>query len=306
MTNQPEFFSDKDADAKVSNAIAICGITRSGTTIMGKLVHSCRGVEYAFEPEILVRLMLLAEAIPRELWRLLYETILHEQILMESIAGRSLNFNANDDSCIFSTKSLREISERFSRGQNRYKQLAAEATQATIAYKFPNVLTSIPFLQSLYPRTRIVVMLRHPDAVVLSLKRKGWFKRDIPLYRETGLLKRIEGQVIPAVVDDDMATAWSKANETDRCYLLYIQNYESLARINNPLVVDYGRFVDRPHAVFEKLIGNLALQPGENTARILAGVSEPHAAYTPPPDGDSALRAKAKRLYEQWSRSDQT
>ena len=305
MRNQTNFFSDNDAEAKVANAILICGITRSGTTIIGKLIHSCRGVEYAFEPEILVRLMLMAGAIPREAWRLLYETVLHEQILMESIAGRSLNFNMIDDSCIFSAKSLQEISGRFAHGENRYKQLAAHARQATIAYKLPNTIASIPYLQSLYPKTRVVVMLRHPDAVVLSLKRKGWFRRDVPIYRETGLLKRVEGHVIPAIVDDSRAKAWCKANETDRCYLLYIENYSALARIDKPLTVDYGRFVDRPHAVFQKLIGRLALQPGENTARILAGVAEPHAAY-PPPDGDPVLRAEAQRLYEQWCCPDPT
>ena len=267
---------------------------------MGKLVHSCRGVEYAFEPEILVRLMLMAGAIPREAWRLLYETILHEQILMEAIAGRGLNFNTSDDSCIFSAKSVREISERFANGQNRYKDLAARATEATIAYKLPNILSSVPYLLSLYPETRIVVMLRHPDAVVLSLKRKGWFLRDAPLYRETGLLKLVEGHAFPAVIDDSMVAAWSKANETDRCYLLYIHNYAALSRIDNPLVVDYSRFVDEPGGVFRSLIGDLKLHPGENTAQLLAGVSERHTAYPPPTDGDPDLREEAIILYERW------
>ena len=302
---QSEFFSDMDADAKVANAIAICGITRSGTTMMGKLVHSCRGVEYAFEPEILVRLMLLAGGIPRDSWRILYETILHEQILMESIAGRGLNFNANDDSYIFSAKSLQEIAERFSCGKNRYKHLAARVTQATIAYKLPNILSNLPYLQTLYPKTRVVVMLRHPDAVVLSLKRKGWFKRDVPLYRETGLLKRVEGHVIPAVVDDSMVAAWAKASESDRCYLLYMHNYDALRFIQSPFIVDYDRFVNAPKTLFHRLIGQLGLQPGDNTARILERISERHSGYPPPKDADPALRLQACRLYEKWSSLDQ-
>jgi hypothetical protein len=56
------------------HAVCLTSIARSGTTLVGSLIHSMRGVEYSFEPPTLFMLFPLLDQIPAEAWKLLYET----------------------------------------------------------------------------------------------------------------------------------------------------------------------------------------------------------------------------------------
>lgn len=291
--------TDPDVQQKVSEAVAIFGITRSGTTIVGKLVHSCRNVEYAFEPDLLRNLFLLRNQMPSTVWQALYTTVLYEGILIGSLSGRALNFNQNDDSCIFSAKPADEIAQRFVSGSSRHRHLVSRCAQATVAYKLPNVMGAIPFLKQLYPKTRVLVMLRHPDAVVLSLLRKGWFKNRIPTYRETGKLKQVGASVVPAVVDNDLAEEWAEADEISRCYMLYLQCYKNLARGYCAAIIDYDNFVAAPRTVFGKACKVLSLVFGQSTDNILDTIREAHSSYPVPEGVNVAKREEALHLYQE-------
>jgi hypothetical protein len=98
--------------SKVNNSILITGSARSGTSIMGKIIHSLKNVEYVFEPPTLVSLFSVIHEMDEKHWSLLFQTYLYEEFLINAIAGRNLNFNTNDDSCIYNTKPRNEIEER--------------------------------------------------------------------------------------------------------------------------------------------------------------------------------------------------
>src|SRR5512141_1115475 len=87
-----------------SNAIFITGSARSGTSLVGSIIHSMDKVEYAYEPPMLVSLFAMINGLPEAQWKFLYETYLYEEILLNSIAGRAINCNVSDYSSIYKVK----------------------------------------------------------------------------------------------------------------------------------------------------------------------------------------------------------
>ena len=125
------------AYSSVSNAILISGSARSGTTIMGKVIHSFDGIEYTYEPPLLFSLFPLINQLAEQDWRLLYETYLYEEFMLNSLAGRAINCNRKDDSSIYNVKSESEVASRL---QSTLSKNEAEilAKNRTIAYKMPS------------------------------------------------------------------------------------------------------------------------------------------------------------------------
>ncbi len=110
---------DPATKAVIESAVVITGGGRSGTTILGKLIHTFRNVEYAFEPPMLVALFALLDQLPEPTWKFLYEAYLAEEFLSNALAGRTINTNRVDDSSIHAVKSEVEIEERLSRSWSK-------------------------------------------------------------------------------------------------------------------------------------------------------------------------------------------
>ena len=150
----------KMASNVVSNAIIITGSARSGTTIMGKIVHSFQGVEYVNEPPMLFSLISKIDDVGPNIWKLLYETYLYEEFLINALAGRSINCNRGDDSSIYHVKGNEEIEARL---QNSYGKLEVEdiikLKNIQLAYKIPNIVPYVSKINDIYPSRTVVVML---------------------------------------------------------------------------------------------------------------------------------------------------
>ena len=80
---------------------------------MGKVLHSFQSVEYTFEPPTLFSLFSLLPRLDEVEWKLLYETYLYEDFFVNAIAGRNLNLNRNDDSCVYNAKAEAEVDARY-------------------------------------------------------------------------------------------------------------------------------------------------------------------------------------------------
>ena len=93
-----KFFISDQAKKISSSLIIISGISRSGTTFMGKILGSMKNIEYIYEPPTLLMLFNIINKIDKETWINLFETYIYEEFLINSLSGRYLNFNKNDDS----------------------------------------------------------------------------------------------------------------------------------------------------------------------------------------------------------------
>ena len=267
-----------EVSATVSQATLITGAARSGTTIVGTLVHSLQGLDYVFEPPFLFALLPLIDTLDPAVWRSLYETYLFEDFLMDSLAGRRLNFNQQDESSVFRAKTVAEIENRI-KGSSRRNDVFWQAQRTKIAYKMPDIVPYVSKLKSYYPAMKVIVLFREPEAVVDSLVKRGWFQTD------ASASERVQGPW--KAFSPDMAfwvpngteQQWRSASSLERAYLYYNWAYEPLLLLNpaNVLVVNYDNLVSYPAREFERVRAYVGAPAGSLTEKVVASIKEPPA-----------------------------
>jgi len=259
------------ASEKAGSAIVISGSGRSGTTIIGKLLHSFEGVEYAFEPPMLVSLLPLIESMDAASWRLLYETYVYEEFFINAMTGRAINTNRADDSSIYQVKSAEEIDSRL---QRSIRKLEAErlTTAATVAYKLPNVIPFLPRLAEYYPHTRFLIMKRDAVGTINSLIEKGWFSDESVRTSMVWPFRLLDGVKIPSWVKEGDDRSWVEMPEIDRCAYYYIRVSEGVEHIPNRIELSYRDLLSDPHATACRLAKVFGLQPGSKTDAIVSSI----------------------------------
>ena len=281
----------------VARAVLVTGAARSGTTLMGQLLHTLVGVEYLYEPPLLFALLPLLKkrATRRSWWRSLWETYLFEDFLMDAVAGRRLNFNYHDDSSVRRVKSPEEIEGRLN-SQHRRPDLFSQALGHRIVFKMPDVLPWLPLLHRVYPDMKVVVMWREPKALIASLLAKGWYR---PGVEGSLTFQGPWGQLgpdIPFWMPRDLYSQYLRAGELERLYLYYLQMYEGLEKLPWARVVDYDRLVAEPEPQLDRIcryIGERQRTP--QTEEVLQTVRQIDAAppahlYLPPQEQLSRVR----------------
>jgi len=254
----------------VSNAIIITGSARSGTTIMGKIVHSFQGVEYVNEPPMLFSLISKIDDVGPNIWKLLYETYLYEEFLINALAGRSINCNRGDDSSIYHVKGNEEIEARL---QNSYGKLEVEdiikLKNVQLAYKMPDIVPYVSKINDIYPSRTVVVMLRDATETINSLIAKKWFAKENETSAVIWPFSVHRGVNVPYWVKEGDELLWIELNEIDRSAYYYIRMNEDVSLIQNSLKVSYSDLVNSPLQEVKKISELLGCSFGEKTKMII-------------------------------------
>lgn len=279
-----------------SNAICVTGTGRSGTTLIGSLIHSFRSVEYAFEPPLLVNLFTRAMQIPDPVWKRLYAEYLYEEILLGALTARNLNFNEQDWSCIYKVKSPEEIRARW-RPDNRKRTLHHASTTHVVAYKIPNITHALGKMLRAYPSTRVVVVARHPDEVARSVAARGWFRGDTMQYEVAGALRLAGTKAVPACLVGLEPEEWLILDEAERCHAIYAGCYESL-ELANVIVVDYGRLLASPHTQVMDVSRMLGLEWGQLTGKLVAEIRRQSPRDSTGTNEGGKWRRRALQVYD--------
>lgn len=269
----------RQASISAEQAIVLTGSARSGTTIVGRLLASCDGIEYGFEPPTLVTLMASLGELPAASWKLLYETYLYEELLIGALAGRYLNTNKCDDSCAYGYMSLEEVEQRLN---GAFRKLVMEeqieSALIRICYKLPDLLPRLDQLKALYPKVEVIVMRREVKATLRSLLHKGWFdagatgdcsSRIYPFRISLDLADK--QRHIPYWVDGQDQGWWIEASSELRCLYYYILNTPTDCEGFH--VVDYEQLILDPPGTFQAIAQRLNLQPGGLTDKILDSIT---------------------------------
>jgi hypothetical protein len=252
----------------VDAAILISGSGRSGTTVLGKLIHSFSGVEYIFEPPTVIMLFALLEKLPESTWRLIYEAYLGEEFLVNALAGRQINTNHADDSSIWAVKPQQEIERRLGRSWGK-QEARREATRSVLAYKIPNLVPMLGQFHPRYPDTRLVVIKRGAAETINSLMQKGWFNEFSAARDLHWPFREYDGVRIPYWVgfgDDEL---WRSLSEIDRCAYYYLRMSVTPPESDNVLCLCYTSLVDQPMQTAQSLADWLGLSFGEKTSEVI-------------------------------------
>lgn len=274
----------RQASTTAKQALVLTGSARSGTTIFGRLLASCKGVEYAFEPPILLVLLASLGEMPLASWKLLYETYLYEELLIGSLAGRYLNTNRIDDSCAYGYMSSEEVEQRLQRTFRKHdleKQI--HSSPIRLCFKLPDLLPRLDQLKALYPEATHIVMRRKAKPTLRSLLHKGWFgagpagdssSRIYPF--RIGLDQSKNQCHIPYWVAAPDQDWWLNASAEQRSLYYYILN--TPADSEGFYVIDYEEMLLDPSATFQRLSQELNLQPGTLTENILNSITAQDSA----------------------------
>lgn len=255
-----------------NRSIVITGSARTGTTIIGKILHSFNNVEYCYESPTLISLFYLFNRIKREEWRLLYETYLYEEFLINTIAGRSINCNLEDDSSIWKVKPKKEIEKRINHSF-RKNTIEKVSFSKVIAYKIPDIIPFLSALKGYYPGSQIIVMRRRPSDVFHSLLEKKWFT-DQSLSKRNLIwpFQIFNNLKIPLWVHDDDIKRWAEMTTIDRIGYYYVQMNKHIGEIQDSIIIDFDHFVEQPLETANDLCAKLGLCFGDKTENILQTV----------------------------------
>lgn len=259
------------AASSVADAILVTGSARSGTTIMGKIVSSLETVEYAYEPPMLFTLFALIQRMDKEQWKLLYETYLYEEFLMNALAGRTFNFNRVDNSAIFRVMPEQEIQRRLDLNLSK-AEAEGLAPGRTLAYKMPDIVSFVPTLKSYYPGTRVIVMLRDATETINSVMQRKWFSDENVRKSLIWPFREVNSVRVPYWVKEEDDDLWSRFSELDRTAYYYIRINEEVENIEGRIDVFYDRLVTHPHETVVELVNTLGLTLGEKTEEIIGQI----------------------------------
>ena len=263
---------DPSTKSVIQSTVVITGGGRSGTTVLGKLVHTFRGVEYAFEPPMLVALFSLLDQLPELTWKFLYEAYLAEEFLSNAVAGRSINTNRADDSSIYAVKSAAEIEDRLSRSWSKREVMEAVGHR-TLVYKLPNIVPFLKQLMAYYPHSRAIVIKRSAVDSIHSLMVKSWFKNEGAQAATAWPFRQVGERRVPYWVRPGEEEMWCEMSELDRCAYYYLLMSDVPKEGKQLIHLRYSDLVTCPADTSARLAAWLGVEEGDCTRDVLASIS---------------------------------
>lgn len=267
------FKSSPVAKKTVNSSVILTGAPRTGTTLLGKIIATFEKFDYTFEPPMLRSILSLLENRQEQAdqFQLLFESYCYEEILLQKIAGRTLNFNPYDDSYVEKVLPKDEIGKRLSRSW-RKTELENQSKEYRLVMKIPSVIHRIEDLISYYQGISFVVSIRRPEDVIQSILKKEWFKNVSTLHPLITPFY-IEGvSWAPDCIPSQHFEQWTNGSEKDRALLYYIHQYEKLKICDKLSLIDYNMLVDNPKMVIEELAATLKGVMTEKTAEIIKSI----------------------------------
>ncbi len=252
--------------------VIIGGSARSGTTIMGKLINSLEKTEYLFEPPMLESLLLKKDELTNKSLKELIQFYFFDNFLLDALAGRNINLNTNDDSCILHVKDSKEIEHRYKKSLSR-TELEEQVKKTTFGFKLPEIVFFLDTMNELFPQSRTVLMHRNPNDVIDSIVRKKWFSDEYLNVKHPSqvlAIDVIDEVKIPYWVKSKDKNFWIGASELDRCAYYYIRISEEISKNGeNSIIINYDNFIKNPKKIFETTVEILGLKYGLKTATLL-------------------------------------
>lgn len=242
--------------------IFISGNSRSGTTIAGKIIGSCKNCEYFFEPELLFSLFSIINKIPKKEWMLIFETYIIEDLLIKSALGRSVNMRPQDDSFFLNTKNIKEYNHRIKQKGTKSNALNLINNKIPII-KIPDVTVFLKKFQNYYPTIKIVICKRNNKNMFKSIKVKKWYAKPTLQGLTWPFIKYLNSE-IPFFIKRNKFTKWINFNEDEKINECIKANIP--CKILNYYTFNYDRLINNKKQVL-KFLKKLKILPSNITLK---------------------------------------
>ena len=248
--------------------IWVSGNPRSGTSLLGKILASCKGCEYSFEPELLPYIINLKDHLNRHKWKEIYQGYIEEELFFNLLVGRKINFRKKEDSSIQVLKSNKEINKKLLTNLSRvYFSKYLKRNKINFIIKFPAI--DINKVISCYPKNKNVLIRRNIYSVISSLVKKKWFSNQKNLIDSFLPHKIIGSRKYPYWFDKKYLKIWKKSNEITRCAIFVLVSENYYHKLKKNILINYEDLVSNPIESIKELTKKMNLRMTKNTFQIL-------------------------------------
>ena len=255
--------------AKIYKIMLVSGTARSGTSLLGKIIGSCKKIEYLYEPETFNYLSYISDKVKKDIWINLIERHLVENFL-NLINGRTYNFRKNENSSINDMKLMKEIKHKFSKEVSTLDfDNYVKRNQISFLIKSPNL--QLNKIAKNFPNFKMIIIKRNPFQVINSLINKKWFKGKN--YLKTFLPSvKIKGKFYPIWMRNKYINLWHNSNEYTKCAIYLSCTNEQIKEIKKKIVVDYDELIEKPKSTINILLKRLNLKKTKKTHQIIKNI----------------------------------
>lgn len=261
-----------DTLKNIKKIIIIAGPARSGTSILGKILGSCKKTEYWYEPDIINYIFNIYGKISKDIWKKLFERYLLGNLL-NILTGRSINLRNGENSSIRSFKLNSNIREKHNLKLSATKlQKYLKKNKINFVIKSPSIELSNYSNEN--SKIKIVNTKRNHFEVINSIIKKKWFRKKnyLNLFSPA---KKINSKMYPFWMKKKYVKFWTRANETTRGAIYLLCSYEELAKTKNLINLRYDNLIKNPSKSIKILLKKLGLKPTNKTTQILSNIKIP-------------------------------
>lgn len=274
------------------DVVVITGASRSGKTLLGRLLGSMHSVEHVDEPWLPMMMPVIQGKglIDPDVATMVLQAFV-EELFNDIVLLRTANFRPSDLSSIWEVKGAQEI---FSRLVNLHSR---DDVRRYVLEKRPVLLCNLaevmPFLSFLiktFPNCKIIHVVRNGLDVAMAVSAKQWFSDEQlrnPLnnqvFRAYEHLEQSCKYYLPWWLPEEKANLFIGMGDFARglCYWCSLLE-QSLHHIRELRIsasqqyreVKYEALVRNPDGVLDDLTTFLGVEPSEQTAALLAGLED--------------------------------
>ena len=250
----------------INNSIILFSSARSGSTLLGKIMGSTKNSEYCHEPKFLSYIIANIDNYKKVEFKNLFNCYVYEDFLTQSLAGRNINTNKNDDSSIYNFKDTNIIKKRLIKTNPKILTIKQSKNSIPII-KILHASMNIEKFIKIKKDIRVVRLIRNPHDLIASLLKKRWLSNYNlkNLYNEFSL-KEINNIKVPYWYKGS-SISWYEMKEIDRCFYYYL-NLNAYNPNKKILLIDYDDFI-KSKAKREKFFHYLNLKKTSKTESIL-------------------------------------
>ncbi len=266
------------SESILGNMLLIGGCGRSGTSILGSLVASCKYIEYFYDPAFFHKCMYKLQELNEHTQKYIWNAYLYDELFINNLSGRCINFKPKEITYVYNTKSKKEVDERIknSLGRNEILHLSKKHK---IAIKVTDSVFTFASLNSLYKNLKGLFIFRQPNDVISSLVKKGWFSnQSLNTNSPEPLIdfKIIANLRVPRWVAETDYDFWIDSDEINRCaYYYYRSNSELLKLKSSPHhieIINYESLVRNPRQTAVCISDFFRLKPSKKTDDIITSI----------------------------------
>jgi hypothetical protein len=241
--------------------VIITGVARSGTTILGKIVGSFSNAHYLFEPSVffLIPPLIQKNYLAKKEGSALLKAVLFEDMYLQVIQGRYVNFNENDDSFIGNYANIEDVKKRWKTFERKVDvQDYLKKNEILYVLKMPDISSFYGLLKETFPGVKFIDIVRDGNDIVSSSIRRDFYSTSDLNERIVSWSYMTNNFKVPWFIDKKnrkLFTEWNYPTRVAHIWRVLTEKGLYFARKNKDDVLQFKLedFIENPDLYVEKI-----------------------------------------------------